>query len=278
MRRREKFVGHSAWRTLSVFRWRVNAGQLPGAYRAVAVAKDGKGVWQTLCTALPRRFHINLLCSVLLVVLFFAPLRATSLDLSRLLSVFSAINPNGANLFAAWEALLKTGRNASLSATLAAVNGFFNERIAFDSDLNVWGKNDYWATPMETLARQKGDCEDFAIAKYFTLIATGVPEDRLRLVYVLATFNGAQQAHMVLAYYSTPDAEPLILDNLNPAILPASARADLKPVFSLGQQDLAPTEPFDSLSVRDRMKAATQKSRLTTWQDLVRRAKAEGFN
>ncbi|MBL3278677.1 hypothetical protein ELP91_28930, partial [Klebsiella pneumoniae] len=79
---------------------------------------------------------------------------------------------------------------------------------------DVWGQVDYWGSPLETLTKGQGDCEDYAIGKYFALMAAGVPSARMRLVYVRAQNGGVIQAHMVLAYYPTPDAEPLILDNL----------------------------------------------------------------
>jgi predicted transglutaminase-like cysteine proteinase len=106
----------------------------------------------------------------------------------------------------------------------------------------IWGQSDYWATPLETLAKGKGDCEDFTIAKYFTLLEAGLPNEQLRLIYVKARIGGAAsnvtQAHMVLAYYSEPDAEPLILDNLITDIRPASRRPDLQPVFSFNSMGI----------------------------------------
>ncbi|MBI4206399.1 MAG: transglutaminase-like cysteine peptidase [Betaproteobacteria bacterium] len=104
-------------------------------------------------------------------------------------------------------------------------------------DIIHWGKEDYWATPIEFLSTNAGDCEDFSIAKYFTLRALGVPDDRLRLTYVkeLVQYN---QAHMVVAYFPSPDAEPLVLDNINKTIQPASARSDLLPVYSFNGSNL----------------------------------------
>ena len=114
-------------------------------------------------------------------------------------------------------------------------NDFFNQ-VKWISDQEHWGKEDYWATPVETLVTNGGDCEDFSIAKYFTLNSTGVDSDKLRITYVKALdYN---QAHMVLAYYPTPDAEPLILDNINKTILPASQRKDLLPIYSFNGEGL----------------------------------------
>jgi predicted transglutaminase-like cysteine proteinase len=142
--------------------------------------------------------------------------------------------------------------------------------MAFDDDYSVWGQSDYWATPLEMIGQGRGDCEDFAIAKYFSLLNLGVPVSKLRLVYVRAMLNGldgpVQQAHMVLAYYATPNADPLVLDNLLPEIRPASQRTDLVPIFS-----------FNSSGLWQGTGNLSSKSNLSRWQDLLTRARAEGF-
>jgi predicted transglutaminase-like cysteine proteinase len=136
---------------------------------------------------------------------------------------------------------------------LRPVNGFFN-RLPSITDLAHWGVEDYWATPSEFLASNAGDCEDYAIAKYFTLKELGVPVSRLRLVY--AQTWRANAAHMVLAYYASPGAEPLILDDLEGSIRPASDRPDLTPVYTFNDDDLLFLQQrgsgmkFDSQSIR----------------------------
>ncbi|MEO0002756.1 MAG: hypothetical protein RLZZ22_448 [Pseudomonadota bacterium] len=157
---------------------------------------------------------------------------------------------------------------------LQTLNQFFNRRISFRDDLEVWGQIDYWATPLEMLARGEGDCEDYAIAKYFSLMAAGIPSQRMRLVYVKATLpgsaGGAQQAHMVLAYYGSVGAvDPLILDNLIGEIRPASRRADLQPVFSFNMDGL--------WSGTQGPGAGDPVSRLSRWRDLLARAREQGF-
>ncbi len=134
-----------------------------------------------------------------------------------------------------WEQLVAEKQDLPELAQLEHVNAFFN-RIPFKSDLEHWGQADYWATPVEFLATNGGDCEDYTNAKYMTLRALGVPDERLRITYVEAT--QLNQAHMVLAYYSEPDADPLILDNLIDDILPASERDDLEPVYSFNGEGL----------------------------------------
>ena len=118
---------------------------------------------------------------------------------------------------------------------LQKTNDFYNQ-IPYFSDMEHWGVEDYWATPVELVASLGGDCEDYAIAKYMTLKELGVPVDRLRITYVRAINIG--ETHMVLAYYPTPDADPWILDNLIPEIKRGSARTDLVPVYSFNDDDL----------------------------------------
>lgn len=134
-----------------------------------------------------------------------------------------------------WEQLLSSQQSNDIDEKLYAVNRFFNQR-KFVSDIEHWGREDYWATPIEFLGTNGGDCEDFTIAKYFSLRKLGVPSENLRLMYVKAI--RLNQAHMVLAYYKSPDSVPLVLDNINPRILPASKRNDLLPIYSFNGDGL----------------------------------------
>ena len=119
---------------------------------------------------------------------------------------------------------------------LAAVNAFFN-RLPFIDDLKHWGVVDYWASPAEMVASNGGDCEDFSIAKYFALKEIGIPISKLRITYVKAT--RINQAHMVVAYYPGGEGtEPVILDNLEDEIRPASQRPDLIPVYAFNDDEV----------------------------------------
>jgi len=132
----------------------------------------------------------------------------------------------------AWSRLIAENRAKPEMQKLQIVNDFFN-RIPYVSDMQHWGKTDYWATPVETLASNGADCEDFAIAKYFTLLALNVRIDKLKITYVKASsYNPINQSHMVLTYYSAPNAVPLVLDNLIPEIRTATQRRDLTPVYA----------------------------------------------
>jgi predicted transglutaminase-like cysteine proteinase len=201
---------------------------------------------------------------------------ATALDFGRLLNRFHQLGGVEGN-FDDWRHLIDEARDiASVKDKLRRVNEFFNRRIQFADDQETWGQADYWATPMETLAKGKGDCEDFTIAKYFTLLNAGVPDQQLRLVYVKATIGGPEstliQAHMVLAYYPSPDAEPLVLDNLITDIRPASRRPDLAPVFSFNDQGIWPG------TAGGNARSAGGVGRLSRWQDLLQRVRQEGFD
>jgi predicted transglutaminase-like cysteine proteinase len=137
-----------------------------------------------------------------------------------------------------WQKLLDGERARTESQKLTLVNDFFNQ-ITWVSDPDHWKKADYWATPTEMLATNGGDCEDFAIAKYFTLVALGVPDEKLKITYVKTRDpNPINQSHMVLAYYSTPTGQPLILDNLIPQIKSGAQRPDLTPVYSFNGSGL----------------------------------------
>ena len=158
------------------------------------------------------------------------------------------------------------------AAKLLAINDFFNRRIVFASDQEIWGQTDYWASPLEMFEKGRGDCEDYVIGKYFALIAAGMSSSKLRLVYVRAQIGGSEgavQAHMVLAYYPTPGAEPLVLDSLIGEIRPASRRPDLAPVFSFNSDGLWQGTGAQS--------AGDPVARLSRWREVLAKARSEGF-
>lgn len=136
----------------------------------------------------------------------------------------------------AWLTFIDNTANKSEWQKIHLVNDFFNNNIKYMSDEELWQQADYWATPLESLGVGMGDCEDYVIAKYFTLIALGVPEDKIRFMYVRQ--RTVDQPHMVLIYFEKPDQIPFVLDNFNTKLLPASRRADLRPIYSFNGQGL----------------------------------------
>ena len=165
--------------------------------------------------------------------------------------------------FVDWQQLMVTGKTLPEQDKLQHVNDFFNRHIGFSSDLVVWLKNDYWATPVELLAKGAGDCEDFSIAKYFTLIETGVDESKLRITYVKAL--QLNLPHMVLTYFESPQAVPLVLDNLMPNIRSATERSDLLPVYSFNGSSLWLAK------IKENGQPVGNADRLTMWADLKQR-------
>ncbi|WP_295748837.1 transglutaminase-like cysteine peptidase [Undibacterium sp.] len=198
-----------------------------------------------------------------------------ALDLGRIQASLKNLGGNQ-QVFVEWSAVMQSYGEATIETKLQKVNEFFNRKILYTDDLEVWGQSDYWATPMESLAKGKGDCEDYVIAKYFTLRNMNIPDKQLRLIYVKARIGGpasnVQQAHMVLAYYASGEAEPLILDNLISEIRPASRRSDLFPVFSFNGQGV-----FAGAAANAAL-GPGGTGRLSRWQDLLERARREGFD
>jgi predicted transglutaminase-like cysteine proteinase len=134
-----------------------------------------------------------------------------------------------------WFNLMQQKSDISELEKLKEVNNFFN-LFRFIDDKILWGVSNYWATPVEFIGVNGGDCEDYSIAKYFTLLELGIADEKMRITMVKAV--KLNQYHMVLAYYDTPNAMPLILDNIDGVIKPASQRNDLIPIYSFNASQL----------------------------------------
>jgi predicted transglutaminase-like cysteine proteinase len=191
-------------------------------------------------------------------------------DRARMHSAAERLGPQVVAALAPLQELLQQAAALDEQARLEPVNAWFNRRVVFRTDDEVWGEADHWSSPLELLQKGQGDCEDYAIAKYFSLIAVGTPVARLRLVYVRAQVSGNNaQAHMVLAYYPQADAEPLILDNLVTSVRPASRRPDLTPVFSFNSDGL-----WQGVGTQS---AGDPQARLSRWRLVLAKAREEGF-
>jgi predicted transglutaminase-like cysteine proteinase len=189
-----------------------------------------------------------------------------------LISTYSSRHGTGSNAkrrMENWQEFVREAQAASgpgsidrpVAELLSIVNRFFNGlRAAYDQD--TWGMPEYWATPAEFLSKGAGDCEDYAIGKYFTLRELGVPLERLRLVYATTT-RSSTSAHLVLAYYPMPGAMPVILDNLTGSIEPASDRHDLTPVFVFNDEDIGFLPQLDMLGKR------LSGTSVRQWQEVV---------
>ena len=156
-----------------------------------------------------------------------------------------------------YNKVLSKARHLNTHTKLTLINEFINS-IPYESDITNWKQDDYWATPLELLSRNKGDSEDYVIAKYFALTTLEVDPKKLYFSYVKS--KDFKEPHMVLSYFETPDSDPLILDNINPGIIEASKRSDLPPVYNLNASTLK------SLS-------QSHQSTHKRWEKLVKRVK-----
>ncbi|WLI11161.1 MULTISPECIES: cysteine protease LapG [Pseudomonas] len=168
----------------------------------------------------------------------------------------------------AWSQMLQSELNQPEREQLNAVNRFFNQQLSFQDDTRIWRQTDYWATPVESLMKAAGDCEDYALAKYFSLRHLGIPSEKLRITYVKALTQN--QAHMVLTFYSSPTADPLVLDNLIGEIRPASQRKDLLPVYAFNAEGLY-------LPGAKGGERSSDSKKLSRWQDVLKKMQFEGF-
>ena len=216
--------------------------------------------------------EVNRLALTIYVVMVLLLVSATSIALeispSQLRQTAQQkYGPQGVKNLEQWLSILSNLQSISEDQQLKEVNTFWNRIALAGEDKQIWGVEDYWATPLETLGRGWADCEDYVIGKYFSLIHLGVPAEKLRLIYVRAQVAGSSIAHMVLGYYPTPDAEPLLLDNLTGLIRPASQRPDLTPVFS-----------FNSNGVYVGNQAQSSIDRISRWRGLLEKMRTEGFS
>jgi predicted transglutaminase-like cysteine proteinase len=168
-----------------------------------------------------------------------------------------------------WLILITDNSDKDDWQKMRLVNHFFNKKIKFIDDIDHWKEEDYWATPLEFIGTQGGDCEDFALAKYFTLKAMGVAPQNMRLMYVRAL--AINQPHMVLIYSQKIDEMPLVLDNINPKILPANQRRDLKPIYSFNGDGLWLAK---AKGLGKRVKG---KGGVARWEDIVTRIEDSEF-
>lgn len=222
-----------------------------------------------LCQPLSRRAPKRLLAYLLALLLGGAVLAAVDLDKMESLAN-SRYGPNTARTVADWRSTIESIKSLPDQQKVERINKFVNSRVRWVEDIDNWGQKDYWATPLETLARQAGDCEDFSILKYVSLLLAGIDVDKLRITYVKANMNGQSIAHMVLAYYDTPTSEPKILDNIIDMVRPASSRTDLKPVYGFNSNGL-----WVGGAAKPQVKDPGAK--LSRWRDLLQRMAADGL-
>ncbi|OOE92428.1 sulfate adenylyltransferase [Salinivibrio sp. MA351] len=208
-----------------------------------------------------KRWHII----VLILFISFGTVGLTTKEARWVDKVANFYGDRAGKRVTAWRNMVENSQDVSELDKLDRVNDFFNQ-LYFVDDIDLWGQKDYWATPLEFLGAAAGDCEDFSIAKYFSLRELGIDDKKLRLVYVKAI--RLDQFHMVVAYYPTPSSEPVLLDNLDPEIKRASLRRDLLPIYSFNGSRLW------LMKERGQGELAGNASRLGLWNDLRTRVES----
>lgn len=219
-----------------------------------------------ITTPSPEKCRTRLICLIILGSAALASDHEFQISEATIQQVSATHGAAAAARIRAWRDLLLGHSEAADEEKLVLANDFFN-RLHPASDSELWNKNDYWATPIEALIVNGGDCEDYSLAKYFTLRNMGVAEPKLHITYVKAL--ELNEAHMVLAYYPSASAIPLILDNLKTAILPADQRSDLKPIYSFNGAGL-----WTSVS-RARGKRVGNADQIGLWRDFLKRMKKD---
>ena len=196
--------------------------------------------------------------------LFSTASKTFNIDESQLKSIENKYGAQARTRVEEWDAMLESSKDETILNKIKNVNDFFN-KITYKTDLSVWGEKDYWATPFEFMGSGAGDCEDYAIAKYFSLVKLGISDEKLRITYVSYKKANSkfEQAHMVLTYYHKTGAEPVILDNIDRRLQLASKRSDLKPVYSFNASGL--------WQAKTKGETRVGNNNLKSWQDLMTR-------
>ncbi len=121
--------------------------------------------------------------------------------------------------------LIEAVKSKSGRDRLDEANRAVNAAIRYVSDYAQFGEADRWSAPLATFATAKGDCEDYAIAKYVALREAGFPQDELRLV--LVRDRAVRQDHAVLAAR---------LDNRRSELLADSDASSFTPLFAINHR------------------------------------------
>jgi predicted transglutaminase-like cysteine proteinase len=129
-----------------------------------------------------------------------------------------------------WKKLVVDQKEKSSREQLEAVNSWGNSFPYIVDQLN-WGVEDYWETPYEFM-EISGDCEDYAIAKYYSLRALGYSDEQLRII-VVQDLNLGGIIHAVLGVYE--GGELLLLDNQSTQVLPALSVYHYRPIYGLNE-------------------------------------------
>jgi predicted transglutaminase-like cysteine proteinase len=138
----------------------------------------------------------------------------------------------------------------------------------FAEDIDTWNEHDYWTSPLEFISKGRGDCEDFAIAAYYMLYASGFSKSRLRMAYANIYLDGRLVPHMVLLVDSG-DTQ-WVIDNTQTNVTKLSQRSDLEILLSFTDETIYQGSGLVSVG--------SAPNRLSKWKAVLSKARNEGFN
>lgn len=185
---------------------------------------------------MPKRvIRSSLLVSFLLCNGIKLPVYADDNRANALEQIMSKYGETAGKRYQSLMAIIDQNKERPEMERLICINNFFNQ-VPYQSDQQCWGESDYWATPTEMLGMGKADCEDYAIAKFFTLIELGIPEEKLFLTYAMT--DNTRNKHVVLAYYENERSIPLILDNRRLTITREKIDKDYIPLYRFNLKHL----------------------------------------
>ena len=130
-----------------------------------------------------------------------------------------------------WRSFLSELDGLAPIRQLRRINAFVNQ-TRYRSDSKVWGRSDYWAAPGEFFARG-GDCEDYAIAKYYSLKSQGFAADDMRIVVLKDTARNLLHAVLVVKH----GGRTLVLDNLSSRVKEWKDLPNYKPLYSVNEKN-----------------------------------------
>lgn len=205
--------------------------------------------------------------SLVASTMLFAQKTSPALDIKALPQIIEGINDRYAQKrCGSLGELIEQNRGLDDMAKLVCVNNFFNQ-IPYQSDIAIWGEKDYWAAPLETIMKGRADCEDYAIAKFYTLVQMGVPQEKLFLTYIKR--HGEREPHFILTYYESENAVPLILDNRNIDIVPAMFGDSFEPAYRFNLKDFVAYQEG-----REHRRVPMDQMKFRKWDELTQRMRS----
>ncbi len=119
-------------------------------------------------------------------------------------------DPTNRKIVDDWFSQFDSLKHKSIEEKATAVEKAANAYITYASDNDFYQSEEYLASPLETIMNKKGDCEDYAILKYYALRYLGVPAENMYLVFVPQ--SGPEGHAILLVNTNGPGQTPDYLD------------------------------------------------------------------